>query len=91
MVNRWWLIMSAGLLLMLAGFITALYPMDVTIVPHPSPLRHVEYREYPVGRFLLMNTTLADTLGRHPVVQLPEGSILLVPYWVGGVDPDSGS
>lgn len=81
--------MTAAVVLMLAALWWAVVSeSQVTVAPDPPP-RHVEYRQFDVGGYLMMNPTVQDSLGRHPVVVLPRGTILMVPVWVGGSSADS--
>ncbi len=87
-------LMLAAVALTAAGFVWNFPPqkprhIEVSKVPPPT---HVEWDgPFPVGGFLLMNPSVSDSLGRHPVLQLPDGSVLMVPRLVEGEDPDTTS
>ena len=62
---------------------------DGTVVaPYPNPDHHIEWKQYPVGGFVLVNPMIADSLGIHPTIILPDGTYLFVPHEVPGIGPD---
>lgn len=63
-------------------------PPDGTTVPQPAP-HHWEYREYPAGGLMLSDPlVIPDSLGHIPTILIPPGSILVVPKWVEGEEPE---
>ena len=52
----------------------------------PSPT-HIEWTEHPVGGLLICHPP--DSTGTAACLNIPAGSILLVPHPVEGADPDS--
>lgn len=57
---------------------------ETALIPPPT---HVVWDEYPVGGYQLTNWAMTDSLGRHPALILPKGSLLVVPRTVQGEDP----
>jgi hypothetical protein len=66
---------------------TSILVAQTTVAPSPDP-HHVEWQSFQVGGMLLADPTRPDSLGRPPVVRLPEGAVLSVPVWVRGEDPE---
>jgi hypothetical protein len=53
------------------------------VMPPPS---HIEWHQFPVGGFILVNPDPAvrDSLGNAPFLRIPEGAVLLIPKRVEG-------
>lgn len=79
----------AGVIVVLGLTCWSPAPRDgTTVVPQPAP-HHWEYREYPAGGLMLSDPlAIPDSLGHIPTILIPPGSILVVPKWVEGEEPE---
>lgn len=78
-------IIIASLAIFLAGWTYA--RRDGTTAIHPDPRGHYRWTQQSVGGLYLYDSSKGpDSLA---FLQLPEGTVLLIPHWMPGPGPDT--